>query len=103
MSEVCDFCKRYDPQWVYPTRSFIHTESTPAGDVTLISEDEWWACAPCHSMIERDDIYGLALRAAVLMVKDDSIPLIHGVMRRLFEDFDRHRTGEPTHNVKGGS
>lgn len=94
MKEICDFCKSPDPHWLYPCEGFIHTE----GDITVVTTPDWGACGPCHSMIEREDRYGLALRAAVLTAEDrDSLVALHGVLERLFDTFWAHRTGEPSY------
>lgn len=57
---VCDFCSGGPVRWSYPCRDFQHR----AVDFTFNSAGGWAACDTCHSLIERHDRQGLAVRCA---------------------------------------
>ncbi len=64
----CDFCSGVDPRWRYPTTPAEHAD----GPVDRAPQaPDWYACQPCHELIEHDLWTELSARATTLTFAPD--------------------------------
>jgi hypothetical protein len=85
----CDFCSMTvaagDPGKDYLCEPF----SIP-GPISVTMDGEWWACAPCAELIDADNWYALAQRAAQQVAPEFRDRCLVQV-RALHQEFAKHR------------
>ena len=111
-NKFCDFCKRPNPYWRYPCRSFAQV---PFGalqikarmDIWWGSDNDWAACEDCAPYIEDNKLDDLAflisgLEAARYLASsgrelnsetEGLHIIIYGELKKLYRNFSKNRKG----------
>lgn len=86
---VCDFCLSTAVAFEHDAGRTV----VDSGNQTHVSTDAWNACAPCHDLIEADDLAGLAARAVEgIVTRQDEPGVIDGAaLVSILEQFMRTR------------
>jgi hypothetical protein len=112
----CDFCSKPDPEWVFPCRSFVlrmHNETIAERGLSVDRSGDrgfsgdWLACEDCMKTIQEGGIGRLTVRIIRLYERVDPTladPTLRSKLarelRRMYDMFERNRTGKPVQRRK---